>query len=200
MEPEEILPAEVWEMIAKNLSIKDCLNLSLASYHMNRILSENPTIWSQANLSKELIRQEGIMKVFQTKFRMFKRLNLSFCRPDDCTSLFRHVLAASPLYIEQIAFADFDDKFVFYDFCYDDFIAANLSQVPPTLLGQALARIKKINMEKAKLSTEQWSELFSTISTSSPTSVEDVDLFEADLTKIPHVPLCLLYTSDAADE
>ena len=74
MEPEEILPAEVWEMIAKNLSIKDCLNLSLASYHMNRILSENPTIWSQANLSKELIRQEGIMKVFQTKFRMFKSI------------------------------------------------------------------------------------------------------------------------------
>ena len=66
---QAVLSIEIWEMILMKLPVKDRLKMSLVSRRMNRILI-NPYLWNDVeNLNEEKIQEEGIIAVFQTRFK-----------------------------------------------------------------------------------------------------------------------------------
>jgi len=158
------LPIEIWDRIARDLTVPDRLRLSECSQFLNSAVS-NPSLWADVSLNKKKVKEQGIMAIFNTKFRKFKKLNLSFCKQGDYTALFEYMASEVLLHIEEIEGG----------MKWSENQTA-VQNVDPRVMGKALARLKKVSLDEVFLTTQQWREFFQEISRSSQTSVEDLDL------------------------
>ena len=161
------LPPEVWEMVLGKLGGRDLCNMSLVSSRHYQIL-DNADLWSGVNLSREKLREAGTLAVFDTKFRKVSRLCLADCCKDDFTGLFAYLAVTDTVHIVHMDLEEVD-----------------LTQLQPETVGEALARVRKINLWAAKLTRDQWVSLMTSIAVSDTPVVQQTNLGFADLTQLP---------------
>lgn len=173
MKPEQILPPEIWIIIAKKLRTRDLRHMSLVSKNMNEILS-NPKIWSRITLNKYKVRKEGIMAIFETKFKKFKSLQLQYCATQDLSTLFKYLASATSVDLEHINLGTLR------------WPSTDISDyIPADVLGRVLVQVKYINMWRTQLTVEQWISFFQEIRSVSPLQIEHLNLLGTDLRQVP---------------
>lgn len=160
----EHLPVEIWDKIAREMSIQDRLGVSASSSFLNNATS-SPSLWGDVELNKKKVQEEGIMAIFKTKFRRFKKLNLSYCQKREYAALFEYMASEEVLHIEEL-----DGRMKWAE------DQSQLQKIPPMTMGKALARLKKVCLDECFLTVQQWTCFLQEICRSNPTSVEDLDL------------------------
>ena len=95
--------------------------------------------------------------MFETKFREVETLSLDAIDEDHYPPLFGHL--ASNKFVQNLNLSD-----------------VSVTGVPADTLATVLAKVKTITMELSQLTNDQWTAIFTAISTVSPVSVEKVTI------------------------
>lgn len=141
-----------------NLDPKSKKKMSLVSKRMREILNK-ASLWSDVDLSKKKIGEEGIMAVFETKFREVEKLCLGNISEEEYRPLFQHLARNRPFFIQ-----------------YLNLTRVSLTEVTLKNLSKVLIKVKKITLCAIEMTTTRWSSLFTHISKATPMAVETLEL------------------------
>jgi len=99
-----------------------------------------------------------------------KHIDLTYARltGEQWTNVFTEIKSASPAVVESIKLH-----------------CTNLREAPADIIGQALATIKHIDLSYARLTGEQWTNVFTEIKSASPAEVESIKFFDTNLRDAP---------------
>ena len=120
------------------------------------ILTVNPTVLQEINLGGTDLRQVPPFVTGQA-LAAINTINLSSAKlsPHQWATLFIEILEYSPAVVEHIDLSDTDLRDV------PAFVEILLRQVPTGV--EALAHLKTVHLNSAKLTTDQWQDLFKAV-------------------------------------
>jgi len=171
IDPQELLPPEIWMKIFRHLSHRVLCSVVLVSKHLHS-LGSDPSLWSSSSISRRKVKSHGLKNLMKiTRFTGVTDLDMSvsWLTAGQCTSLVQETLLTN---LQNL-----------------NLYGVDLSLVDSQLLAKAVARLCQVNLGWTRLTSDHTLELCNEILNSE--TLVDMNLFRVDLSDVPSYLLAL---------